>query len=144
MIAWLLVIHIFGLVLWISGLMTATIVLSQLAQEATAEGRVALARVQRVLLRALADPGAVITLAAGLAIAATNSPYYFHAHWLQIKLAFVVILIILHVMIAIRGKSAAAGGVVLDAGQVRILRLMVIFVFFSILVATLPGEVFLK
>jgi len=144
MIAWLLVIHIFGLVLWISGLVTTTIVLSQIAQESSAEGRQALARVQRVLLRALADPGALITLAAGIAIAATNSSYYFHARWLQIKLAFVVILIVLHVMIAIKGKSAAAGGAVLDAGQVRILRLMVILVFFSILVATLPGEVFLR
>jgi uncharacterized membrane protein len=143
MIAWLLVIHIFGLVLWISGLMTTTIVLSQIAQESSAEGRQALARVGRVLLRALADPGAVITLAAGIAIAATNSSYYFHARWLQIKLAFVVILIVLHVMIALRGK-AAAGGAALDRGQARILRLMVILVFFSILVATLPGEVFLR
>jgi len=142
-VAFLLVIHVFGLVLWICGLLGNTLILSQLAGEVSTEARQSLERLQRIFLRALADPGAFTALAAGIATAFTNAPYYFHAIWLQIKLAFVVILIVLHVMIAMAGKSAGKGRTV-NAGQVRILRLLLILVFFSILVVTFPGQAFLR
>lgn len=144
-IASLLVIHIFGLVLWISGLLGTTIVLSkELVQESSAEARQALACTRRVMLRAMADPGAFATLAAGIALVAMNPSYYLYATWLYIKLVLVVILIGLHLIIVLKGKSAGAGQTALGSGQVRIIRVLILVVFFFILVATLPGEVFLR
>ncbi len=61
MVSWLLVIHIFGFVFWISsGLVTFPIsTLMQLLHEPSEEGRKTLAHVQRIALRAFADPGPV-------------------------------------------------------------------------------------
>jgi putative membrane protein len=144
-IASLLVLHIFGLVLWISGLLGTTIVFSKLVQESSAEARRALVRTQRVMLRAMADPGAFATLAAGIALVAMNPSYYLYATWLYIKLVLVVILIGLHVIIALKGKSAGTRQTALgSSGQMRIVRALILLVFFFILVATLPGEVFLR
>ncbi len=142
MVAWLLVGHIFGLVLWISGLLTTTILLRRHLQETSPEARQALARVERTVLRALADPGALVTILAGIGLVTTRPSYFLHAHWLQIKFAFVLILILLHGMIAMKAKAVAAGRGAMDPGQARTLMILVLLVFLSILIATLPGEVF--
>jgi len=144
MVSWLLVVHIFGFVFWISGLVGAGIVVSQLASESSVEGRQSLARVQRIALRAFADPGALLAVVAGIMLITTNSSYYLHARWLHIKLAFVVILIGLHGAMAMKGKAAASGRAGAAGGQSRILLILILLVFLSILIATLPGEVFLS
>jgi uncharacterized membrane protein len=112
-------------------------------QETAPEARQALTRVSRTVLRAFTDPGALVTVVAGIALVATNSHYFLATRWLRIKLAFVVILIFLHVMIAIKAKAASAGRGGTDAGQARTLMILVLLVFLSILIATLPGAVFI-
>src|SRR5882672_3231722 len=109
MVAWLIAGHVFGLVLWISGLLGTTVLLGRHLQETSPDARQALARVERTALRALADPGALVTMVAGIALVITNPPYFLAARWLHIKLAFVVILILLHGIIAMRAKAVAGG-----------------------------------
>jgi putative membrane protein len=144
MVAWTLVAHIFGLTLWVSGLLVTTIALSRHAQETSQEGRQALARLERIFLRSMADPGALLTIVAGIILVASNRSYYLHATWLHIKFVFVLMLIGLHGWIATRSKFLSTGRIKLEPGQARTLSVAVALVFLSILIATLPGEVFLK
>ncbi len=143
MVAWILVAHVFGITLWVSGLLVTTIALSRHTQEATAEARAALARLERIFLRGLADSGALLTLLAGITLVANNPSYYLHARWLHIKLLFVVMLIVLHGAIAMGSKLFAAGRITLQRGQARVLLVAIVLVFLLILISTLPGEVFL-
>jgi putative membrane protein len=144
MVAWTLVAHIFGLTLWVSGLLVTTIVLSRHTQETSLEGRQALARLGRIFLRSVADPGALLTIVAGIILVSSNPSFYLHATWLHIKFVFVLMLIGLHGWIATRSKFVANGRITLQPGQARMLSVAVALVFLSILIATLPGEVYLK
>jgi putative membrane protein len=143
MVAWILVAHVFGIVFWVSGLLVTSIALVRHTQENSAEGRNALARLERIFLRGLADVGALVALAAGITLVANNPSYYLHARWLHIKFTFVLMLIILHGAIAVGSKRFAAGRITLQRGQARVLVVAVILVFLLILISTLPGEVFL-
>jgi protoporphyrinogen IX oxidase len=143
MIAWILVAHVFGIMLWVSGLLVTTIALSRHIQETTAEGREAMARMERVFLRGLADPGALLTLLAGITLISNNPAYYLHARWLHIKLLFVLMMIVLHGAIAVGTKLFATGRISLQRGQARVLLVAVLLIFLLILISTLPGEVFL-
>jgi putative membrane protein len=143
MVAWILVAHVFGLVLWVSGLLVTTIAMSQQTQEETAGGRQALSRIQRRFLRGMADPGAALTILAGIFLISTNRNYFLHARWLHIKLGFVLLLIVLHGLVAMRSKAASTGRVTLQRGEVRLLLWTIVVVFLLILISTLPGEVFL-
>ena len=62
------------------------------------------ARMGRICLRGLADPGAFLTLLAGIILVATNRAHYLHARWLHIKLVFVAVLIGVHGIAAISNK----------------------------------------
>ena len=104
MVAWTLVGHVFGLVLWMAGLLMATAVLVQYSQATSPEVRRTLARMGRICLRGLADPGAFLTLLAGIILVATNRAHYLHARWLHIKLVFVAVLIGVHGIAAISNK----------------------------------------
>ena len=86
LISALLVGHVFGLVFWVGGLLVTSMALTRHTQEALAEARQALARLERIFLRGLADPGALLAILAGVGLIMTNSPYYLHAPWLHIKL----------------------------------------------------------
>jgi putative membrane protein len=143
MVAWTLVVHIFGLTLWVSGLLVTTIALSRHAQETSPEGRQALARLERIFLRGMADPGALLTILAGIVLVSSN-PYYLHATWLHIKFVFVLMLIGLHGWIGTRSKFLSTGRITLQPGQATTLSVAVALVFLSILIATLPGEVLLR
>ena len=143
MVAWILVAHVFGIVFWVSGLLVTSIALVRHTQENSAEGRNALARLERIFLRGLADVGAIVALAAGITLVANNPSHYLHARWLHIKFTFVLMLIILHGAIAVGSKRFAAGRITLQRGQARVLVVAVILVFLLILISTLPGEVFL-
>jgi protoporphyrinogen IX oxidase len=144
MVAWTLVVHIFGLTLWVSGLLVTTIALSRHAQETSSEGRQALARLERIFLRGMADPGALLTILAGIILISSNSSYYLHAAWLHIKFVFVLMLIGLHGWIGTRSKFLSTGRITLQPGQARTLSVAVALVFLSILIATLPGAVLLR
>jgi protoporphyrinogen IX oxidase len=143
MVAWLLVIHIFGFTLWISGLLMTTFVLLRHIRETAPEPRASLAAVERLGLRAMGDPGAFLAILAGILLITTNSSYYLHARWLHIKFIFVLLLIVLHVIVGTRSKAYASGRITLDRGYVRLLFIVIVLVFVSILIATLPGEVLL-
>jgi putative membrane protein len=143
MVAWLLVMHIFGFTLWISGLMMTSFVLLRHIGTASPDSRASLAGIEKLGLRALADPGAFLAILAGILLIFTNRAYYLHARWLHIKFIFVALLIILHVIVGTRSNAFAAGRIRLDRAYVRLLLAVVILVFLSILIATLPGEVLL-
>jgi putative membrane protein len=139
----LLVVHIFGIVLWISGLLVTSMALTRHTQEASADARQALARLERIYLRGLADPGALLVLLAGVSLIMTKPSYYLHAPWLHIKLTFVILLIGLHGMVAVRTKAFASGRIEMQRSEARLLVLGTLFLFLSILIATLVGQVYL-
>jgi len=143
MVAWTLVGHVFGFLLWVSGLLMTTVVLAQYSQESSEEVRRTLARMGRICLRGFADPGALLTVVAGIVLVSTNRSYYLHARWLHYKLFFVAVLIGVHGIVAVTNKSVAAGTMVLARSHARILFVVILLVFLLILVTTLPGEVFL-
>ena len=132
-----------GLVFWVSGLLVTSMALTRHTQEASAEARQALARLERIYLRGLADPGALLTILAGVGLIMTNRFYYLHAPWLHIKLTFVLFLIGLHAMVAIRTKAFASGRIALQRSEARMLVVATLFLFLSILIATLVGQVYL-
>lgn len=144
MVAWTLVLHIFGLVLWVGGLLATTIVMARHAGEQSPEARAALGKVQRSMLRGFADPGALLTLLAGIMLITTNRAYYLHARWLHIKLVFVLAMIVLHGITAMRSKKLASGQASLSSGQANFLFATILIVFILILICALPGAVFLK
>jgi len=139
----LLVGHIFGLVFWISGLLVTSMALTRHTQETSADAKQALARLERIYLRGLADPGALLTILAGVGLISTNATYYLHAPWLHIKLTFVLLLIILHGLVAVRTKRFSSGKISMQRSEARMLVAAVLFLFASILVATLVGQVYL-
>jgi len=139
----LLVGHVLGLVFWVAGLLVTSMALTRHTQEASADSRQALARLERIYLRGLADPGALLTILAGASLIATNSSYYLHAPWLHIKLTFVLILIGLHGMVAMRTKAFSTGRITMQRSEARLLVVATLFLFLSILIATLVGQVYL-
>jgi putative membrane protein len=144
MVAWTLVGHVFGLVLWMAGLMMTTVVLVLYSQETSLEVRRTLARLGRICMRSLADPGAFLTLLAGIVLVATNRAYYLHARWLHIKIVFVAVLIGVHGIVAISNKSLVSGQGNVHGSHAKLLMGATLLVFLLILISTLPGEVFLK
>jgi putative membrane protein len=144
MTAWTLVFHILGLVFWIGGLLIETNVLARHTQETSAEVRQALGRLEMRLLRAMADPGAALTLVTGIILIWTNPSYFLHAAWLHAKLALVVVLIGLHAVVRSRTKAFVAGRIELQRRDCMVLHGAISLIFLGILVAVLPGQVFLK
>ncbi len=142
MVAWLLVAHVFGLTFWVGGLLVASMTLARSAREASTEARQALSRMARIYLRVMADPGALLTLLAGIGLITTNSSYFLHAGWLHSKLGFVVVMLVLHGVLAMRSKLVATGRMDVRRSQGRLLFVTILVVFLLILIATLPGEVF--
>src|SRR5579871_4218553 len=108
MVAWLLALHVFGFTLWVSGLLMATFVLLKHVAEKVPETRASLGRIEKTALRGLADPGASLAILAGILLILSNHQYYLHALWLHIKLVFVLLLIVLHVIVGTRSKAYAA------------------------------------
>jgi len=141
MVAWLLVAHVFGFTFWIGGLLMTAAGLSQYSKELSAEGKEAIIRTARRSLRGMADPGALIAIIAGISLILTNRNYYLHAPWLHIKLTFVVILLGLHGYVGVKSKRLATGQT--QPGQLSWLFILIVLVFLSILIATLPGQVLL-
>lgn len=143
MVAWTLVFHMLGIVLWIGGLLMTTLLLSRHVQESAPEARAALGRLERKSMRAMADPGALIAILAGITLILSNKSYYLHAGWLHFKLLIVLALIILHGYIGIEMKGVQKGSSSLTSGKAWFLFAAVLVVFVAILIVTLPGEVYL-
>jgi protoporphyrinogen IX oxidase len=139
----LLVLHIWGLVFWVSGLLVTSMALTRHTQETSPEAQQALARLERIFLRGLADPGALLTIVAGISLILTNSSYYLHAPWLHIKLTFVVLLIGLHGLVAVRTKRFGTGQIAMQRSEARWLVAATLLIFLSIVTVTLVGQVYL-
>jgi protoporphyrinogen IX oxidase len=142
-VAALLVVHIFGFFFWVSGLLVTSMTLTRQTQEESPDVRKALARLEWIFLRGLADPGALLAIAAGIGLILTNSSYYLHAPWLHIKLTFVVLFLGLHGFIAVRTKRFNAGQVMVQRSEARLMVAGTLLIFLSILLATLLGMVYL-
>lgn len=142
-VSWILVVHLFGVVLWIGGLLMTTVLLSQHARETAPEAVSALTRLEKRAMRAMADPGALLAILAGIALILSNPGYYMHATWLHFKLTVVAVLIILHAFIGVEMKSEQKGTRTMTPGKAWLLFGAVLLIFVSILVATFPGAVFL-
>ena len=143
MVSALLVLHIWGLVFWVSGLLVTSMALTRHTQETSPEAQQALARLERIFLRGLADPGALLTIVAGISLILTNSSYYLHAPWLHIKLTFVVLLIGLHGLVAVRTKRFGTGQIAMQRSEARWLVAATLLIFLSIVTVTLVGQVYL-
>jgi putative membrane protein len=143
MVTALLVVHIFGIVFWVSGLLVTSMALTRHTQETSPEAKQALARLERIFLRGLADPGALLVLLAGISLIMTKPSYYLHAPWLHIKLTFVLLLIALHGIVAVRAKRFASGQIAMQRSEARLLVIFTLLIFLSILIATLVGQVYL-
>jgi uncharacterized membrane protein len=99
--------HLFGIVLWGAGLLAAALALGRAGRE-TADAAGAVAELAKKSLRMIADPGALLAIATGIAILAPNASYYLAARWMQVKLVFVAGLIALHMRIGLRARALAA------------------------------------
>jgi putative membrane protein len=139
----LLVVHIFGILFWVGGLLVTSMALTRHTQESSAEAKQALARLERIYLRGLADVGALITILAGISLILTKPSYYLHAPWLHIKFVFVLLLIGLHGMVAVRAKRFATGRITMQPSEARMLVAATLLIFLSILIATLVGQVYM-
>lgn len=132
-LAWTLVFHITGIVFWIGGLLMAAQIMSAAARDerepeaagagaaqAAAGGGVAAAAVavpasrmihQRTamrLLRTMAHPGALLTLASGtilLMLAGHADPAIYQSAWLNIKLILVAVVLWLDWRLWVRVKT---------------------------------------
>jgi putative membrane protein len=140
----LLVVHVLGWVFWVSGLLVTSMALTRQTQEASAEARQALTRLEWIFMRGLADLGALLTIVAGISLISTNSSYYLHAPWLHIKLTFVALLIGLHGLVAARAKRFGAGKIQLQRSDGRLMVAATLLIFLSILIATLVGQRYLR
>jgi protoporphyrinogen IX oxidase len=139
----LLVAHIFGIVFWVSGLLVTSMALTRHTQETSPDARQALARLERIYLRGLADVGALLTILAGISLILTKPSYYLHAPWLHIKFAFVLLLLGLHGFVGVRTKRNATGKITMQPSEARFFVIGTLLVFLSILIATLVGQVYL-
>lgn len=143
MVPALLVVHIFGILFWVSGLLVTSMALTRHTQETSPDARQALSRLERIYLRGLADIGALLVILAGIGLISTKPSYYLHAPWLHIKFVFVLLLIGLHGYVAVRTKRFGTGQIDMQRSEARMLVAGTLLIFVSILIATLLGQVYL-
>lgn len=93
MVAWLLVFHLLGLIFWLGTLFALTRILAVHTEEASAEARSTLARLEAMLFNRIAHPAAVVVILAGIGLIFTNPGYFLHARWLHAKLLLVFLLL---------------------------------------------------
>ena len=137
--AWALVFHVVGFVFWMAGLMVATQVMAAEAVEPSAEARRALERLERVLFKGVAHPGAAITVVAGITVVAIQ-PGYLYQHWLDAKLTLVAVLIALDLMAWFRAREFHSGAAQLRRGFCKAIHgaLAAVFIGIVILVMIKP------
>ncbi len=134
---WILVFHLIGVVLWVGGLLTVMPVLAAHTQEHSPEARQALSRIETMFLRRLAHPGAAVVVITGIAMIFTNLPYYGHAHWLHLKLLWVVVLILLDLRVTFRARAFQAGRIEMGRKECRTLAAVIGAAFVIILILVL-------
>jgi len=142
MIIWTVLFHVIGLVFWIGGLLVATALLGQHAEEDSSEGQAALARAEMKILNGMANPGAIITVITGILLVSGRTFYYVHSLWFQAKATLVLCLIVLHVITYVRARRFVDGQLLLTRKSWMILHGAISLVFFGILICVLPGRIY--
>lgn len=130
---WVLVAHIAGIVFWVGGLLAASQVLAGRERETSPEARVALARLAGRLLKALAHPGAAITVLAGIVILGIK-PEDFQRGWLHAKLGLVVILIAADLLLTVSVRALVGRGIEIPARRVRLTHGVIALLFLAIVI----------
>jgi uncharacterized membrane protein len=136
MVAWLLVLHLTGLALWLGSLLVVTRVLAMHAQETSADTRSALARLEMILLKGLAHPGAALMATSGI-ILLILLPYAWRELWMQAKILCVLLLVALDLRVYFRAKAFQAGRIEMQRGECMALHGAIAFVFLAILILVL-------
>ena len=131
-VAWALVVHVVGLVFWMAGLLGVTLVMAVHAEEGSPEAGKALARLENKLLKGMAHPGALITIAAGTTLIALQ-PALLRLSWLHAKLSLVVILIGMNLFLHLRARTLRQQSG-LRGGQFRMLHGVISALFLGIVV----------
>jgi putative membrane protein len=137
MTAWLLVIHLVGMVFWMGGLLIVTNLLSAHTQETSADGSRVLGRMEMKLLKGLGLPGAILMVVSGFVLVFTNREYYFHADWLWAKLFLVAMLLGLHAIVHLRTKALVSGEVRLRRSECVAYHSVIAVLFLGILILVL-------
>jgi len=132
-VAWTLVFHIVGFVLWIGGLLTATQVMGSRARQSSADVASALSRLELKFFKGVAHPGAAIAVVAGI-IALVLQPNQLHQGWLHAKLLLVAILIALDLIAYVRARASEAGRIVLQRRECMALHSGIALVFIGIVI----------
>ncbi len=120
MIAWMLAVHLIGLVFWVGSLLAVTHVLALHTEESSDAARASLARLENKLLKGLAHPGAAIMTISGI-ILLVLLPYALHEKWMYLKILFVLVLIALDLRVTFRTKAFQAGKIQLQRGEAMML-----------------------
>ena len=97
---WILVIHLFGVIMWLGGLLTVTSLMAQVPDEVGATRERLIISSNRIL-RMSGHAGAAIAILFGL-LAIAAAPYLLTQPWLHAKLTLVAILLFFHVRLARR------------------------------------------
>lgn len=135
-IAWALVFHVLGFVFWLAGLLVGTQVLAAQIREPSDAAREALGRLEMKLLNGVANPGAAITIVAGIVLVSIQREFL-RQTWLHAKLALVSILIALHVAMYVRARAFQAGRLELKRWESKALHGVISLVFLGILILVL-------
>ena len=136
MVAWVLVVHLIGLVFWAGSLLAVTHVLAVHTQEPSEEARAALGRLETKLLKGLAHPGAALMTISGI-ILLVLLPYALHEKWMYLKIVFILILIALDLRVTFRAKAFQAGKIELQRGECMMLHGLIAAVILAIIVLVL-------
>lgn len=134
---WFLVLHLLGMVLWVGSLLVVTLVLAAHCQEAGAEARQVLLRVETRLFQGVAHPGAALMVLTGLLLVLTDPSSYLRAPWLHAKLLLVAFLVVFDLRIYFRAKAWQAGKIQMQRRECITLHAAVALAFLGILILVL-------
>lgn len=109
-LAWLKVLHLFGVIAWFAGLFYLPRLFVYHADADDELSRTRFVVMERRLLNIIMLPAALISIGFGFAIALVNPAAYFFEAWFLAKLALVLILLGFHLWCARTALAFAAGG----------------------------------
>ncbi len=104
---WFIVLHLFGVIFWLGGLLIVSSMLAAAAQEAGAAQATILVLARR-LFNSACNAGAAITIVFGLLILMSEPEVLRHG-WMHAKLGLVGVLIVLHVWMMRRARRVGSG-----------------------------------
>lgn len=133
-IAWVLVFHLAGMVLWIGGLIFAMAAIGMATPNDEAPLRLQRARFAQKGMRAFAHPGAALMVITGV-ILILLIPGIMTQAWLHAKLSLVVILIVFDLLLTVRVRRMPAQEP--SPGQMGMFQGVITLLFLLILVLVL-------